>query len=188
LAHDIDTVWAVIGRLRDNPSFRFVFAGGGPRRHELERACREMGIRNVSFKPYCAREELGTSLSEGHLGLVTQLSETVGSVVPSKIYGIMAAGRPILFIGPKESTPAKHIQRFNCGWHCPPGDVNRLERLLNDLDRNRHLVSEAGERARIAFEQNFDRPIGVERIVRVIETMNHSANLVPKLSPTAAGD
>jgi glycosyltransferase involved in cell wall biosynthesis len=187
-AHEVDTVLGVIGRLRNNPSFRFVFAGGGPKRRQLEAACRERGIRNVYFKPYCSRRELGKSLGEGHVGLVTQLPETVGSVVPSKIYGIMAAGRPILYIGPRGATPAEHIRRFKCGWHIPPGDVNTLERLLLNLNGNRHLVSQAGERARIAFEQNFDKSIGVERILKVIEGMNHGADLVPKLSPSAVGD
>ncbi len=188
LAHEVDTVLAVMERLRDNPEFRFLFAGGGTKRHELEMACHERGIRNVSFKPYCARKELDKSLSEGHLGLVTQLSETVGSVVPSKIYGIMAAGRPILYIGPEASTPAEHIHRFNCGWHIAPGDVNHLEKLLLHLNKNRHLVSEAGARARAAFDQNFDRSIGVERILRVIGTISHSGELVPKLSPSIGGD
>lgn len=188
LAHEVDTVLEVIGRLRNNPGIRFVFAGGGPKRQQLETACRKRQMRNVNFRPYCRRTELSRSLGEGHLGLVTQLSETVGSVVPSKIYGIMAAGRPILYIGPKESTPARHIRRFNCGWQIPPGDVNGLEQLLLHLDRNRHLVFEAGERARIAFEENFDRSIGVERILRVIGSTNRSTDLVPKLSPSVVGD
>jgi colanic acid biosynthesis glycosyl transferase WcaI len=188
LAHEVDTVAALIGRLGNDPNFRFVFAGGGSKRKQLETSCRQRGLRNVKFRPYCKRADLGQSLSEGHLGLVTQLSETVGSVVPSKIYGIMAAGRPILYIGPKESTPARHIYRFNCGWHVSPGDVDQLESLLHRLNSDRQLLSEAGARARIAFEQNFDRSIGVERIVRVIGGIPHSNELVPKFVPSVIGN
>ena len=188
LAHEIETVVAVIGRLRNNPELQFVFAGGGPKRQQLEEACRKEGFRNVSFRPFCARTDLGRSLGECHLGLVTQLSGTVGSVVPSKIYGIMAAGRPILYIGPSETTPACHIRRFDCGWHILPGDVTHLEDLLLYLNSHRHLVVEAGERGRLAFEQHFDRPIGVDRILRVIGYVGHSNELVPKLSPSVVGD
>jgi colanic acid biosynthesis glycosyl transferase WcaI len=188
LAHEVDTVAAVVGRLGNDPSFRFVFAGGGPKRKQLETRCHQQGLQNVNFRPYCKRADLGQSLGEGHLGLVTQLSETVGSVVPSKIYGIMAAGRPILYIGPKGSTPAQHIHRFNCGWHVAPGDVDHLESLLHRLNSDRQLVSEAGARARIAFEQNFERSIGVERIVRVIGGIRHSNELVPKLAPSVIGN
>ena len=62
--------------------------------------CRRRTIRNVSFGPYVPRDKLGASLAEGHIGLVTQNPATLGAVVPSKTYGLMAAGRPVLFIGP----------------------------------------------------------------------------------------
>jgi len=188
LAHEIDTVADVIERLRNEPSFQFVFIGGGARRERFEAVCRDNGIQSVSFKPCCDRTEMSQSLGESHLGLVTQLPQTVGSVVPTKFYSIMAAGRPILYIGPEESTPARHIKRFHCGWQIAPGDVTGLENLLIELNRKRHLISEAGERARIAFEQNFDRSIGVDRILQVIEAADHSTERVPKLSPSAAGD
>jgi glycosyltransferase involved in cell wall biosynthesis len=188
LAHEIDTVLGAMERLRNRPDFRFVFVGGGPKRPKLEAACREKNIGNVEFRPYCPRENLGESLSEGHIGLVTQLPQTIGSLVPSKMYGIMAAGRPFLYIGPGGSTPAQHIDRFQCGWKISLGDVDGLEQLLLLLKDNRHLIAEAGVRARLAFEQNFDRSIGVERILRIIGAKRHSGELVSKLTPSAVGD
>jgi colanic acid biosynthesis glycosyl transferase WcaI len=172
LAHDTDTILGVIGRLRNQSSFQFIFAGGGPQRQVVEEYCRSNHVENVEFRPYCSRAELGQSLAEGHLGLVTQLPQTLGSIVPSKIYGIMAAGRPLLYIGPDRSTPAQHILRYNCGWRVEPGDVGELERLLIHLSGNRHLLSEAGSRARAAFEQTFTRAIGVSRIESVLESLS----------------
>jgi len=187
LAHEVDTVAALLSRLRNHPSFRFIFAGGGINRAQLEETCRVKGIHNVDFRPYCSRSDLGKSLGEAHLGLVTQLPLTKGSVVPSKIYGIMAAGRPLLYLGPDGSTPAQHILRFKCGWHIHPGDIDSVESLLHLLNENRHLVIEAGERGRIAFEQNFEKSIGVERILRIIEAKRHSNKQVSKLTSSAIG-
>ncbi len=96
LAHDSDTISETIRWCANNPRFQFVFAGGGVRRPKIESFCREQGIANASFRPYASQADLGRSLAEGHLGLVTQLPQTCGSIVPSKTYGIMAAGRPIL--------------------------------------------------------------------------------------------
>ncbi len=188
LAHEVDTVLPVMERLRNRADFRFVFVGGGPRRAQLEVACREKEIQNAEFRPYCARSSLGESLSQGHLGLVTQLPQTTGSLVPSKIYGIMAAGRPFLYIGPFEATPAQHILRFQCGWHIRLGDVDGLETLLRRLNEDRRLIAEAGQRARTAFEQNFSRALGVERILRIIAASCPSNELVPKLAPSVVGD
>ena len=78
------------------------------------------------------------------MGLVTQIPETVGAVVPSKIYGIMAAGRPVLYVGPQGSTPARIIERHECGWRIEPGDTAGMVRLLKRLEQDRGLVREAG--------------------------------------------
>ncbi|HEY3455448.1 MAG TPA: glycosyltransferase family 4 protein [Bryobacteraceae bacterium] len=168
LAHETQTIRDAMLALRDDLRFRFVFAGGGAQRKDLEAFCRTRNLNQTEFRPYCQRAELSQSLSEGHLGLVTQKLETVGSVVPSKIYGIMAAGRPILYIGPRHATPARIIERFACGWHMEPGNCECLVALLNRLVHCPEEIRSAGERARQAFLENFDRPLGVRRIASVL--------------------
>lgn len=168
LPHEIDTIFGAIKQCANDPRYRFVFSGAGIRRRQMEELCREQAIANVLFQPYSSRAELGASLAEGHLGLVTQMPQTCGSVVPSKTYGIMAAGRPILYIGPREATPARIIERFHCGWQVDPGDTTALVSLLEKLNSERHLIVEAGVRARHAFERHYDRPMGAARIVKIL--------------------
>jgi colanic acid biosynthesis glycosyl transferase WcaI len=168
MAHEFDTISAAIKLYANDPRFQFVFAGDGIRRRQMENFCLVHGIGNVLFHPYSSRAKLGASLAEGHLGLVTQLPPTCGSIVPSKTYGIMAAGRPILYIGPRVATPARMIERFECGWQVNPGDTGTLIGLLEKLCCQRQLISEAGGRGRQAFEQHYDRPLGVARIVKIL--------------------
>lgn len=168
LAHESDTIFQVVRQLRGDSRFRFVFVGGGARRQHLEKFCRDEGIQTVEFEPYASRLELGTSLGKGHLGLVTQLPETVGAVVPSKTYGIMAAGRPVLYIGPRDSATARMLEKHECGWQIEPGDVAGMTRLLEFLEHDRDLLRRAGARARSVFEQNYDTPIGVSRILSIL--------------------
>jgi len=167
-AHEKDTVIAVMRQLRGDSRFRFVFSGGGARREILEKCCRAEGIGTAEFRPYATRSELGSSLADGHVGLVTQIPETLGAVVPSKIYGIMAAGRPVLYIGPNGSTPSRILESHRCGWRISPGDVTGMVLLLERLERDRGLVREAGALARRAFEKFYDRPIGVARILSIL--------------------
>jgi glycosyltransferase involved in cell wall biosynthesis len=168
LAHEEETIKDVMRQLRDDGRFRFVFAGGGARRERLERFCRAERITGVEFRPYTRRCDLSRSLAEGHVGLVTQMPETVGAVVPSKVYGIMAAGRPVLYIGPQQATPARIIQQHACGWQVEPGDAAGLIQLLQQLDQNRDLLRDAGLRARDAFEKQYDKPIGVARVLSIL--------------------
>ena len=144
------------------------FAGGGGRRRDLEAFCREHHIDNASFRPYSTHAELSASLGSGHLGLVTQLPETCGSIVPSKTYGIMAAGRPILYVGPREATPARIIDRFQCGWRVEPGDISALVSTLQRLALDRESIAAAGARSRRAFEEHYDRPIGAARVAMIL--------------------
>jgi hypothetical protein len=89
-------------------------------------------------------------------------------VVPSKTYGLMAAGRPILYIGPREATPALIITRHQCGWQIDPGDTATLIALLKHLAVNQNMVRDSGARAREALLRNYDLPIGVASICNTL--------------------
>jgi colanic acid biosynthesis glycosyl transferase WcaI len=168
LAHDLDTLAGAILELKDDDRFRFVFAGGGGRQQELTSFIAAHNLRFVDVRPYVERASLGESLSAGDIGLVTQRDVCCGSVVPSKVYGLMAAGRPTLFVGPRGATPANLIQRFNCGWHVDCGDVAALTNLLLHLADHPEEVTLAGGNARNALLQHFDLPIGVARLAGIL--------------------
>ncbi len=168
LVHEVATIRAVMERLANSPDFLFIFAGGGMARRELIDFCRKRGIENVSFLGYAPLQDLGASLAEGHVGLVTQQPSTVGAVVPSKIYGLMAAGRPVLFIGPAAATPALLIQRFDCGWQFDCGDEDGVRSLLVRLLEHPEEIREKGRNGRVAFIENYDKPAGVARVMQAL--------------------
>ena len=164
LAHDLETLSGAMLALSNDARFRFLFVGAGGRRAELEDFASTNGLRSVEFRPYVSRDRLSEGLALGDIGLVTQRAVCCGSVVPSKVYGILAAARPVLFIGPSAATPALVIARHDCGWQVDPGDTAGLTRLLQHLADNPRLVHEAGLRARQALLQHYDLPQSVSRI------------------------
>ena len=170
LAHDLDTIQGAMRELRDDARFEFVFAGSGGRRAELAKFAEAEGLPSVHMRPFVQRASLAESLAAGDIGLVTQRDEACGLVVPSKVYGLLAAGRPILFIGPAAATPARLVRQFGCGWHVPCGDVQGLTQLLQHLADHRSEVRRAGEQARVALLENFDLPLGVQRIAGILHT------------------
>lgn len=168
LAHDIETIAAAMRELKPNPAIRFLFVGGGPRSAPLQKRCETGEITAASFLPYCSRDRLNDLLAQSDIGLVTQTDSSLGSLVPSKAYSLMAAGLPILFIGPAESTVADMIRRFECGWEVRCGDTEELVALLERLYGDRSLIGEAGARSRQAFLQHYDKPVGVERVCNLL--------------------
>jgi glycosyltransferase involved in cell wall biosynthesis len=168
LSHDVETIVSAMELLKDDPRFRFVFIGGGTARSKLEERSRAAGLTSTVFLPYRNRQDVGASLASGHIGLVTMKDQCVGTVVPSKVYGIMAARRPVLFIGPSCSSPAALVEKHRCGWQIDCGDVSGLIRLLEKLFVSRGLIQAAGGRAREAFERHYDVIQGVARISRIL--------------------
>ena len=171
LAHEIETISQAMLRLREDPRFHFFFAGGGALREELKRFCLTNRLTNVEFRPYCEQDRFSESLGSCHIGLVTLNNGCQGAVVPSKAYALMAAARPVLFIGPHNSTSALLVQTHGSGWQIQPGDVSGAVALLESLAQSPEQVREAGRRAYHAFTQNYDKAFGVVRVADVLEAI-----------------
>ena len=179
LAHDVDTIAGAMKNLREDHRFRFLFVGSGGKRKQLQEFCESNGIGSLEMRGYVSRDKLSEGLAAGDIGLVTQSNVCWGTVVPSKVYGILAAGRPVLFIGPKVATPALVIERHNCGWQVEPGDVEGLTRLLVRLAENPQLVHEAGKRARQALLDHYDLPQSIDRIAAILNARTHLPSGAP---------
>ena len=169
LAYEFETLKGAMSRLRGDVRFQFAFNGGGARKADLERFFRGGEMANVVFGEFQPRERLGAVLAGCDVGLVTQRADMWGTMVPSKIYGILAAGRPLLFIGPAKATAARMIKETGCGWHIENGDVDGLVFLLQLLADQPARLEETGRRARAVFEERYDVRLGTERALRAID-------------------
>ena len=118
---------------------------------------------SVTFQPYQPREQLSESLSAADVHLVTLRPELEGLIVPSKVYGIAAAGRPVIFIGDKDGEVARLLATFACGVTIAQGDAARLAATVISLARNKDEVLAMGTRARAAGETHFDKRKAVTR-------------------------
>jgi glycosyltransferase involved in cell wall biosynthesis len=167
-AHDIATLGKAMGTLASSDRFQFIFTGAGEGYSELRASCEERHAANVQFLPYQDGQHLADHLGTCHIGLVTQRASTCGAVVPSKTYGLMAAGRPFIFIGPTDATPALLIRTYQCGWHVMPDDSEGLVNLLQLLSATPRLIEEAAARARAAFLESCELKVGTTRVVRIL--------------------
>ncbi|HUF89489.1 MAG TPA: glycosyltransferase family 4 protein [Gemmatimonadota bacterium] len=172
LAHRFDEVVTAMKRLEDEPGMEFVFIGGGPRKREiLDRAG---DIRNFRYLEYQPRGLLARSLSLGDVHLLTMRDDMAGLVVPVKLYGIMAASRPVVMVGPRGSDTARTIEREEIGHVIDPvelgsGAVERLVETLRRLRREPEERRRMGRRARAAFLQRYERGVCCgewERLIR----------------------
>lgn len=145
LAHDFDTL--IEGaKMLSGGNVRIVFAGDGPRTDELRAALG--GAAHVSFVPSQPKEDLAAFLAAADVHLVTVRENLAGLVVPSKAYGVMATGRPIVYTGPLNSEIASLLRETGSGVVIKNGDSSALASALRDLAAKPDVVRAMGDAAR----------------------------------------
>jgi glycosyltransferase involved in cell wall biosynthesis len=159
LAHTFDEFLEAARRLRDREDIVFLFAGDGPRVAEVRTAQKHDGLSNVRLIDYVPRKELHLSLSSADVHLVSMRPEMTGIVVPGKLYGVMAAARPALFVGPSHCESADLIRRAGCGFTIVPGDVEGVVSALTTLAADPNLGRQMGEKGRLAFLTGHERSL-----------------------------
>lgn len=155
----------------------WVFVGGGAKMGELRDNVRQRQITGVQFHPYQPREQLAESLSVPDIHLITLLPELEGLIVPSKYYGIAAAGRPTIFIGDPQGEVGRVLTRTQTGFVVAHGDSEALARTILTLAREPHLALEYGRRARTLLERACDLPIAVSAWEDVISRATQASKV-----------
>ncbi len=155
-AHEFDTIMDAAEQLKDNKNIVFLFIGGGAQRDRIEEVGKQRGLTNILFKPYQPREQLAVSLSVPDVHLISLHPSMEGLIVPSKFYGIAAAGRPSIFIGSKSGEISRILGTGGCGFSIEIGQANQLTHTVTELNNNRDSCHQVGKRARLWFDQHFD--------------------------------
>lgn len=161
-AHEFDTIIAAAERLRQHPNIVFLFIGSGAQRSLVENDFRQRGLGNVLFQPYQPRESLSQSLSAADVHLITLNPALEGLIVPSKFYGVSAAGRATLFIGDVQGEIPSVILEAGCGFAVASGDARALADLIAQLADDPSLCTQMGSKARAVFEQRFERRLALQ--------------------------
>jgi colanic acid biosynthesis glycosyl transferase WcaI len=114
LAHPFEAIIEAVKLLEAaSAPVRFVFAGAGPKLDSVRTAL--ANCASVEFRPPVALENLPAALAVADAHLACMNETLIGLVVPSKIYGALAVGRPCIFLGPRESEAARIISELKCG-------------------------------------------------------------------------
>jgi colanic acid biosynthesis glycosyl transferase WcaI len=164
-AHTFESVLVAARQLRAEPDVVFLFIGGGSQLGELQQVVERERLTNVRFLEYLPRDQLRYSLSAASVSLVTENPEVTGLIVPSGTYGILASGRPILFVGNAESDVATIVRDFDCGIVVAPADSAGLVHAIRSLLNDPFEVARLGDNARRAVDLAYNRVSSVRRWV-----------------------
>jgi len=159
-AHSYQSVLDLARLLRaDDVSLTFSIRGN---REEALRAAVSPDDSNIHFVAFTSSENLQGRLASADVHVVTLREEWSGTVVPSKFFGALAIGRPVLFCGDSQSAVAQWIQQYDLGWVLTPDNLQEVAESLRQSLKNPLAMQEMRERCHRIYHTYFSREIGIE--------------------------
>lgn len=169
VSHSFGELLAAAEALAGDDGIRFLLIGGGVRFREVAALVAARNLRNVLLIPYRDASDLSESLSAGDAHYVSLRDGFEGLVVPSKAYGIMAAGRPIIYQGAAGGEIAGMVRREGIGRVVPPGDQDGLREAILAMRRDSVMRERMGAAARRALEEKYCAAAGLALYRRVFD-------------------
>ena len=162
-AQDLDSLIRAGTFLRDLDDLRIMIIGMGARHAELVALAELHAVEQVQFLYYQSREVLPQSLSAADVHVVGLAAGLAGYVVPSRLYGILAVGKPVIVAADPESETAQLVMEAGCGIVVPPGRPELLARAIRDAHDGKYDLEAMGAGGREWVEREADRSVAVRR-------------------------
>ena len=170
-AQDLDTLVRATTFLRDLDDLAVVIVGFGARHAEIQSLAGRLETDRVRFLPYQPRDVLPLSLAAGNLHFVGLARGLSGYVVPSRLYGILAAGRPVIVSADADSETAQVVSDVGCGVVLPPGRPELVARVIRDAYDGKLDLEDMGRRGRDYVTAEADRAVAVGRYRTVLREL-----------------
>ncbi len=163
-AHEFHTLLSAAELLRDDKDIAFLFVGGGHHVEQLQVEARDRNLEHLfHFRPYQDRSQLSQSLSAPDVHWLSLRPELEGLIVPSKFYGVAAAGRPVINIGSHDGEIAAIVSQFECGVTVAPAEGAELAKLISSRLGSAEALAAMGRNGRNMLSAHFSKARAMQR-------------------------
>ena len=160
--HDIETLVGAARLTRDD-DIVWTFVGDGAKRSVVERELATGSAGNIALCDRVSAEQLSNTLASADISVVAFVTGMSGISVPSRVYNVMCAARPLLLVADADSEVAELVREYGIGWVVPPGDPVGLAETVRRLASDRAAIASAGAAARALAEAAFTRRAVIDR-------------------------
>lgn len=171
LSQDLDTLMGAADLLAGELDILFAVVGEGARKEELQAETVRRGLTNLVFLPFQPEEALADSLGAADIHVVSHERGASGFQVPSKLYGVLAAGKPVLASVDDWAEVALTIEENQCGVRSEPGDPASMAAAIRRL-RDDPKLAQLGRNARLAAETRYSRTRATEAYRHTLERVD----------------
>lgn len=179
LYYDLENLIKVVAKFKDEKEIVFAFVGEGTVKALLETYKKNHQLDNVRFIPYQDKADLIYSLNAGDVHWVVNAKGIRGVSVPSKLYGVMAAGRPVLAVLEEGSEARLIIEEAKCGYVNEPGNYDQIEQSIRKIiDEKETLVLEKmSEGGREYLVGNLTKDVSINKYISEINSLEKIGKL-----------
>lgn len=163
LYYDLENIIKVIGKFKNRQDVIFAFIGDGTVKSKIEEYVTNNHLNNVTFIPYQDKSDLIYSLNSADTHWVVNAKGIKGVSVPSKLYGVMASGKPVLGVLDKGSEGRIIVEECNCGICIEPGDYEDIEDKINYILNNQKEIKDLGVNGRLYLESNLTKDVSINK-------------------------
>lgn len=185
LCQRLEDVLSAADMLRDRNDLLFLMVGDGASRPQLQASARRLNLSNIRFLPYQPKDRLAESLSAADLHLVPLDPRVSSCLMPSKLYGILASGTPVLAIAPEDCELAEVARREAVGLVVPPGQPEALADAIRGLADSREKLGPMGRSARALAVARYDRRQSTASFATMLHGLLHVPGPVQTGTPPA---
>lgn len=165
LYYDLPNLLKLIAQFQQEKEVVFAFIGEGSVLEELKEYQQKHQLENVVFIPYQEKKDLIYSLNAGDVHFVMNAKGIKGVSVPSKLYGVMAAGKPVLGILEEGAEARLIVEEAQCGKVVSPEDYEAIRNLIREFiqKRNSEELACMGEKGRNYLVQHLTKDVSIKK-------------------------
>lgn len=178
LYYDLENIIKVIGEFKDREDVVFAFIGDGTVKSKIEEYVVENKLNNVTFIPYQDKADLIYSLNAADIHWVVNAKGIKGVSVPSKLYGVMAAGKPVLGVLDEGSEARLIVEECNCGVCIEPGNYIEISNNIEYILNNKELIKSLGRNGRKYLEVNLTKDVSINKYKDTILSLDNKKSLI----------
>lgn len=156
-AHEYHSILNAMIQLKSDNSIAFLIIGGGVNNLKLKELVKEKNLDNIHFMDYLPFDKLSLGLGCIDIHLTSLQTSLEPFIVPSKLYGILASGRPIIHIGDNQGTIATILSKYQCGLIVASNDNIGLIKSIYHLHKDKNTRRVMGENARGAYDDKYNK-------------------------------
>lgn len=172
--HGIESLWQAAQRLAHIKAVHFLFIGSGAKKKWLEESIRSGRLGNVTVIGNLKRAEQPVFLNACDVSIISYVPGMAGISVPSRMYNVMAAGKPIIAVADENSELALVVKKERIGWVVPPGDVDRIVAAIMEAHANPDCLAEMGQRASLVAKTKYSFERVIESYHCLIQGLGES--------------